>query len=379
MKMKIGIVFSYNESWIGGTYYIINLIRALEKIDTNDKPDLVILTSYEDFVYLKKLTSYQFLSFESLDENPSSYLFKLINRISQKILKRKIITKRVSKNLDAVFPFNNNNYLSNFPLEKRIYWIPDFQEKYFPEYYSTEHLAKELKVNSWITSKSHKLVLSSATALRDMDRFYNGYLTKPYVVHFASFATTASAGGRKEILAKFKLPELFLYSPNQFWSHKNHISVIKAVEILKNRGREVAVAFSGKEYDPRNLDYTDGLKHYVKANKLENNIFFLGFLDRDDQLKLLEHCYAVVQPSLFEGWSTVVEEAMLFNKVILASDIEVNKEQLENNGVFFKRDDPSHLAEMMEKILDSLPPVNYYYELKQLKFAESFIKCVNDQ
>jgi hypothetical protein len=184
--MKIGIVFSYNESWIGGTYYIINLIRALEKIDTNDKPDLVILTNYEDFAYLKKSTSYQFLSFESLDENPSSYLFKLINQISQKILKRKIITKRVSKNLDAIFPFNNNNYLSNFPLKKRIYWIPDFQEKYFPEYYSTEHLAKELKVNSWITSKSHKLVLSSATALRDMDRFYNGYLTKPYVVRFAS-------------------------------------------------------------------------------------------------------------------------------------------------------------------------------------------------
>lgn len=379
MRLKIGIVFNYNEGWIGGTYYIINLIRALEKIDVNDKPELVILTSLEDFAYLKNSTAYEFLSFESLDENPDLYVYRLINRFSQKILRRKVITKRVSKDLDAIFPFSNNNYLSNFPLEKRIYWIPDFQEKHLPQYYSTEHLARELEVNSWIASNSHKLVLSSESALRDMDRFYNGYSTKTYVVRFASFAATASPGGRKELLRKFKLPELFFYAPNQFWTHKNHIAVIKAVEILKSKGKEVVVAFSGKELDPRNPGYTDGLKHYVTSSKLEKNILFLGFLDRDDQLKLLEHCYAVVQPSLFEGWSTVVEEAMLFNKAILASDIEVNKEQLEDNGLIFRRDDPAHLAEIMENALNSLPTVNYDYESKQIRFAESFLKCVKGQ
>lgn len=375
MRLKIGLIFSYDEKWIGGTYYIINLIQSLEKIDNEQKPELIILSNRTDFDYLKNSTSYEFLSFERLDENPELYFFRLVNRISQKILRKKIIVKRCSKELDVIFPYVKNNYLSNVPLRKRVYWIPDFQEKYFPENYSPEHLANEITVNSWIVSNAQRLVLSSETALRDLSKYYKGFTANPYVVRFASFARTASSH-EIDFFSKFKLPKQFFYSPNQFWSHKNHITVIKAVEILKYRGIEIVVIFSGKEYDSRNPKYTEGLKSYVTEKQLEHNILFLGFLERSVQLELLEHCYAVIQPSLFEGWSTVIEEAMLFNKVVIASDIDVNREQLENNGLYFKRNDATHLAEIIVKVLNALPTLNYDYESKQLKFAESFLECV---
>ncbi len=35
---------------------------------------------------------------------------------------------------------------------------------------------------------------------------------------------------------------------------------------------------------------------------------FLGFIDRGEQLQLMKNSIAIVQPSLFEGWSTVVED-----------------------------------------------------------------------
>ena len=41
---------------------------------------------------------------------------------------------------------------------------------------------------------------------------------------------------------------------------------------------------------------------------IKKYISILGFISRQDQLSLMRDAIAVIQPSLFEGWSTVVED-----------------------------------------------------------------------
>ncbi len=53
----------------------------------------------------------------------------------------------------------------------------------------------------------------------------------------------------------------------------------------------------------------------------------LGLIPKEDQLQLLRLCSVVVQPSLFEGWSTVVEEAVALGKRLVLSDLPVHREQ----------------------------------------------------
>ena len=47
-RVKIGLLFSYDEDWIGGTYYILNLIHSLKLIEIEKMPELVILSENED-------------------------------------------------------------------------------------------------------------------------------------------------------------------------------------------------------------------------------------------------------------------------------------------------------------------------------------------
>ena len=57
---------------------------------------------------------------------------------------------------------------------------------------------------------------------------------------------------------------------------------------------------------------------------------------------------AIVQPSLFEGWSTVVEDAKALNKLLIVSNIEVHKEQLQNSAaIFFDPDLHIDLAQIL--------------------------------
>jgi hypothetical protein len=65
---------------------------------------------------------------------------------------------------------------------------------------------------------------------------------------------------------------------------------------------------------------------------------------------------AVIQPSLFEGWSTVVEDARVLGKTILLSDISVHKEQNSPSAIFFKPDSSQELANHLELLTNKLMP-----------------------
>jgi hypothetical protein len=74
-----------------------------------------------------------------------------------------------------------------------------------------------------------------------------------------------------------------------------------------------------------------------------------------------------IQPSLFEGWSTTVEDAKCLNQHVLLSDIPVHREQLTYNVDFFNPHDPIDLADKMEKIISGNTthrPANYGDNIK---------------
>ena len=125
--------------------------------------------------------------------------------------------------------------------------------------------------------------------------------------------------------------------------------VLQALQLLKQGGVTIHVAFSGKELDFRNQDYVQKIKEYVTKNKLEEQVHFLGFLDRKVQLCLMKHARAIVQPSLFEGWSTVVEDAKSLNAYLLLSNLPVHKEQCSKNVTFFDPKEPESLAILLKK------------------------------
>ena len=66
------------------------------------------------------------------------------------------------------------------------------------------------------------------------------------------------------------------------------------------------------------------------AKKL-SNLHFLGYQPREETIKLIRGSDILVQPSLVEGTSTTILEAMACKTVIIATDIGGNKEIIEND------------------------------------------------
>ena len=85
----------------------------------------------------------------------------------------------------------------------------------------------------------------------------------------------------------------------------------------------------------------------------------------------------IIQPSLFEGWSTVVEDAKAMNQTVVASNLNVHIEQLDCNAIFF---DPNNVKSLAEKLLNySKLTVDFQYnEAYKIKFAKEFMNLINE-
>jgi glycosyltransferase involved in cell wall biosynthesis len=392
-RKRIGIVFYDHEHWTGGTYYILNLVSALGRLPAEQQPELIVFTRNDKELSLLRSTGYQFLrssaEVEALCSPPQySTIEKAFNKISRTVLGRNVFEKRPrTAVLNAIFPVQDVTgyfpgrdfyYGDYFGLIPKVYWIPDFQEHYLPQFFSEKELQARKAFQASIASMKSDIVFSSRDAEADFRKLFSGSPARTFVLNFAVTHPAYQNLDAEALRSKYALPAEYFFSPNQFWQHKNHITVLKAVAKLKKEGTEVTVAFSGKEEDYRNPDYFGQLKEFVRTNGLEANIRFLGFIDRREQLKLMSGAVAIIQPSLFEGWSTVVEDAKAMDQFVIASELAVHREQLESNAEFFDPGDDSALAAIMKRAYMQRPRVTASgYNENVLKFAEDFLRIMN--
>jgi len=377
-RKRVGFLFSYNENWIGGTYYLLNIINALNTLKDDKKPLVLLLTDDKNNINIvKDQTKYPYLEYIAFPIKLSIFQ-RAVNKVGYFF--NFTVFEKDLKNppIDFLYPSQHTNILGDSL--KKIFWIPDFQEEFLPHFFSEKELVKRKNHKIDIAKNADIVVFSSEDAQSHFYKLYPNTNAKTFVIHFAVTHPDFSDLKINKVLKKYNLPNKYYFSPNQFWAHKDHLTVLKAVKLLKEQGIEIFIAFSGKHSDHRNKGYVDTLKDFIKGNNLEDNILFLGFIDRKEQLLILENSIAVVQPSLFEGWSTVVEDTKALNKHIILTDLPVHYEQIKKNCDFFERKNEKQLSNLLNKYFLKAPKEDSSdnYSLNIKKFGEEFMILVDN-
>ncbi len=377
-RTRIGLIFSYDENWIGGAYYILNIVHALNTLSDVKKPHIVVLaTKMEDFELLKNSTQYPYLSYFKFPAKAHySIIERVINKLSRMVSNKNSIVKKPSQpDISFLYPAEHKS----IQIEglKKVNWIPDFQEEFLPQFFSEEEILKRKKLQKEIIAQGDVVVFSSKDAQQHFQKLYPESKADLKVIHFAVTHPDFSKEDIYLLKKKYDLPNNYFFAPNQFWAHKNHKVVLEAVKRLKEKGEEVIIAFSGKENDYRNQNYVNELKTFIRQHKLTDNIKFLGFIERTEQLCILKNAIAVIQPSLFEGWSTVVEDTKSVGKHIVLSNLDVHKEQIDKGVTFFNPADFNELVGIISEMNKNYPEqYQHYYQEKITTFGEQFLQLV---
>lgn len=367
-RRKIGIIYQYNENWIGGTYYIQNLIAALNRLPQNNLFELVIFTEDDNqFLDLKKVTSYPFLT-RGTHVIKLPLVHRIINRIYRLFFHKNIFSVFVN-DIELLFPACDERFFKKD--QQFLYWIPDFQENYLPEFFNAAEIILRKNSQAAIIKTGKNIVFSSQSAKKDFNEIYPGNRLTQFVLNFA--VTHPQLEDCSLINDKYKTPERFFICCNQFYKHKNHLIVFKAIAVLKYQGHKICVVFTGKENDNRHPDFFNEITQMVKGLGIADCVQLLGFISREDQLCLMKNALAVIQPSLFEGWSTVIEDAKAIQAKVIASNISVHQEQLEGYelSALFAVSNEYELAKLMLAVND-MTAITQGYDKNVTAFAENF-------
>jgi len=193
------------------------------------------------------------------------------------------------------------------------------------------------------------MIVSSNQSYQDLSNIFPFAKKKTFIVKF-SCPTALKTQINRHVIKEFQTGKRFIYIPNQFWEHKNHLNLIKAVKIASQNNKHLKVVCSGGTSDFKwnhNFHYLKCL-NTIKRLKINKNIKILGEVTYQNVISLMKYSHAVCNPSLFEGWSTPVEEAKILNKMLCISNIPVHREQAPN-AIFFDPNSPQSIAQALCK------------------------------
>src|SRR4051812_18216942 len=114
-RRKIALIFSNNENWIGGTYYVLNLVSALQSLADNQKPVLIVFLSKAGDRSIIEQTGYPYLHFLDL-MLPYRWWERVANTLSRTLRGHNVTLKKYPATVaEAVFPYFVADALRDIP------------------------------------------------------------------------------------------------------------------------------------------------------------------------------------------------------------------------------------------------------------------------
>jgi glycosyltransferase involved in cell wall biosynthesis len=348
--MRVGIEFPFkNEGWLGGINAIANLVQALSTLpDPKIEPVIIAAPNTPESLFhampaVKKLRT-------GLVDH--SRLEHLARRFSKRMIQSDPLMEMWLRR-NGIAVLSHGESLGACSHIASIGHIADFGYKYFKEIYSPGVWAKMDAGTARICNEYDTLMMSSEAVNADYRRFFPDARAKGVVLHFVPSISPRAGQELGALTQRHGIPDSYLYSPNQFWVHKNHGAIVEAIGLAAARGKEIHVVFTGAKEDGRRPDYFDGVMRQVAAKGLEDRFHILGIVPYEDTVDLMRHSIGVVSASLFEGFGLSVGEARMMGKSLILSDIPVFREQAPEYAFYFDPMKPRELAEIMIRVVDS--------------------------
>jgi glycosyltransferase involved in cell wall biosynthesis len=236
-------------------------------------------------------------------------------------------------------------FLTDLP---SIYHPWDLQHLHLPQFFTPEaSRVRERSYRAYCDQASMVAVASSWHA-RDIVRHYLPE-EKVRVVPAAPVLSAHAPPTEEDLRAareKFSLPKHFIFYPAQTWAHKNHLALLDALALLRDReGLTVPLVSSGKlnDFYPR-------IEERARALGLADQIQFLGFVSTTELQSLYRLCRLVVFPTKFEGFGMPLMEAFLARAPVASSNVTSLPEQAGDAALLFDPDRTEEIADAVQRL-----------------------------
>lgn len=240
-----------------------------------------------------------------------------------------------------------------FPSKKipNVTVIHDLQGLHYPEYFSRGRNAFFRLMWKRDVQSSTKVMTISEFCKKDIIDHYHIDNSRVKAIYNAIDAR-GNATDLEVLKEKYGIEkQQYFYTLSSLAKHKNLITLLKAVKILKNSVPDIKLLISGVK-----VNAEDEINQFIKDNDLTTNIVYTGFISNEDRNGLIDNCRKFLFSSVFEGFGMPPIEAMIRGVPVLMTKCTSLEEVTEDMCEYVE--DPMDAKEWSDKMVSETSPLN---------------------
>jgi glycosyltransferase involved in cell wall biosynthesis len=235
-------------------------------------------------------------------------------------------------------------YRSNLRSVAVIHDLMHRYEARFPEVGRwTIRTRRELHYRA-LCASADRLIADSVLGARHIAESYGVDNARILVLPFSA-PDYVDASGRESPTVP-NLPERYFYYPAQFWPHKNHLNLARAVRLLVDRGLDPHVVLSGATTGNHGA-----FAALVARLGIASRFIELGYVSDDLVTTLYRRSIGLVYPSYFGPTNIPPLEALLCETPMAVSGNYAMREQLGDAALYFDPDSPVSIADALGDLI----------------------------
>ena len=225
-------------------------------------------------------------------------------------------------------------------------------QPFFPEVSGRGLWDQRELITGYFLRRAAYCITGTEAGKREIERFYQLSEERIKVIPFPTprFALDNRAQ-TVDLQKRFGISRKFIIYPAQFWPHKNHVNLVLALKLLRDRGDvDIVLVLPGS--DKGNLEF---VKNICKELGMTDRVVFPGFVSADELIALYRHAEALVFVTYFGPDNIPPLEAFALNCPVIASDVEGAAEQYGDAALLVNPSDPADIGRALVSVLNDRP------------------------
>jgi len=219
-------------------------------------------------------------------------------------------------------------------------------QPFFPEVSRGGEWQRREAHYSTLLRRAAAVITGTAAGRDEIAGFYQVPAARIHVLPHPTPGFALDAAARPAApLDRFGLPEGYLLYPAQFWPHKNHATLLRALRALRDGGLVLPLVLVGSDQGNE-----PAVRRLASELGLDDQVRFLGFVSQEELVALYRGARCLSYVSLFGPENLPPLEAFALGCPVVAADVPGAAEQLGDAALRVDATRPASIAEALRRL-----------------------------
>jgi len=248
--------------------------------------------------------------------------------------------------IDLLWCFNPGAPSRELPYIAMVWDVQHRRDPFWPELAQAGEWARRERFWSEELRRAARVVVGTATGASEVERYFGvepaAIRVLPHPTPGFALSAPPEAGS---VPSAVRTSSPFILYPAQYWAHKNHVTLVRALARIRARGGDLRLVFTGSDKGNRAR-----VEDEVTRLGLTDHVDHLGFVTNDELVALYRSAVAMTYASACGPENLPPLEAFALGCPVIASDIPGAREQLGDAAELVRTTDEAAWADAIERV-----------------------------